>query len=214
MPIPAATAHVQLVGTVAATESFACGFWLSGVQVDSQNAATNIANGIANTWGISSAPAAVKVLVPPDTSYTGVKVYFYDGVTAGAKWQATSTFAAATVGQSVASCPLQTSVVVSLLTGLPGRSNRGRLYLPAAGAALTTHLLSTADTQSIANGMADFFTKLNALNAGASGIVSVVSQAKGTANDVTSVRVDNKPDIQRRRAKSLAASQIKTAAVA
>lgn len=109
--------------------------------------------------------------------------------------------------------PPQCAVVASLRTGLPGRSFRGRSYLPAMAAALGGNAqLSFAQANSIATGYAALISAMNAYTTtGGYGDAVVAGQA-GNA-PITSVVVDTEIDIQRRRADKILPAQAATVAV-
>ena len=93
--------------------------------------------------------------------------------------------------------PNQCATVVSLRTGVSGRANRGRSYLPGVGpGSLTTSgTIDGGTAAAIALGIADFFTDM-----GTDGHNPVVySRSQRAAIAVTSVVVDEVVDTQRRR---------------
>lgn len=102
----------------------------------------------------------------------------------------------------------QTAIVLSLQTGRPGATNRGRLYLPLLSGNLTSGRLSGNDVGALATDAAAW---IDALNTAADNVIvlptatcvaSVVSTTRGTASRITSVRVGNRLDSQRRRAEA------------
>lgn len=108
------------------------------------------------------------------------------------------------LGGRAVTMPSQVAVAVTLDTGKPGASNRGRVYWPGLGAGVGPNgRQGNIDTEALAGDFAGWLHDLG--NAGASifspGVVaSVCSTTKGTANPVTQVRVGDRLDIQRRRA--------------
>jgi len=101
--------------------------------------------------------------------------------------------------------PNQVALVGTLLTGLSGRRNRGRMYLPMTSFALTgqgqTDLTGCTNH---ANAIKAFLEAVGGHYAG--GGTYVASSVGSTANLITQVRVDSRPDIQRRRANREAAT--------
>jgi hypothetical protein len=147
----------------------------------------------------STAFAGLVPLIASDTRYTSLKVYSYpDG-------GPTATFVGeapivSMVGTGGGNAPLYMCVVLSLRTGISGRSFRGRMYLPANGVALTTaHRLPTAAVAAVTLGMGNWFNAINALTGDNIASVSVLSQHLGEHFDVNEVTGDDKPDVQRRR---------------
>lgn len=106
-------------------------------------------------------------------------------------------------GTSTATLPAQTAIVATLLSGLPGRSYRGRMYLPCTGATLqVNHQLQATRAQGIATSVAGILSAVNAFASGGPFGVAAVAGLQGRI-PVSSVRVDTEPDIQRRRADKL-----------
>lgn len=206
MSIPAGVARFVLAGHLGATEIFETGFWEVGdfaTQADVDSAAA----AAATAFLADMAGAATNMLRTVD-GYDEVRVYGYPA--GGPTASFVGTAALGTTGSSSSSNPLQTCCVATLLTGAAGRRRRGRMYLPATGEALVTSEFTSARVTAIANAVASF------LGFGAPDPTHgpiVLSQVAGTHAPVTQVRVDSKPDIQRRRAESLAASAQHTSTV-
>lgn len=130
-------------------------------------------------------------------SYTGVKMYAYSGAATRATLQA-QTLRTAVAGTLVAnSSPIDTSLVASLRTAVPGRSGRGRMYLPCHDVCQPTsgNFVGTAS--------ADYAlavkTLANAIAGYSSYAVAVVSRTTSNWELVRQVIADNRPDVQRRR---------------
>ena len=101
--------------------------------------------------------------------------------------------------------PAQTSLTFSLLTARPGASYRGRVYWPALKGTLNSAGRLDSSALSIYAGeMADLVNKIgNAGDALALNTVPVVvSTTRDALTAITSCRVGNRLDIQRRRAES------------
>lgn len=101
----------------------------------------------------------------------------------------------------------QTAIVVSLLTGRPGGSNRGRIYLPAQGVPLADGRASANFTSQLATAAGTWVQSIgdaaNNFSGPATQDTSVcIASSKGFLAVVTSVRVGNRLDSQRRRAES------------
>jgi hypothetical protein len=90
------------------------------------------------------------------------------------------------------------STVVSLYTGLRGRSGRGRIYLPACTeTSITDGLLAVGTTDSIRTGWESIMTDFN--NYDPSLPLVVASYRHATAEPVTSIRVRSGVGTQRNR---------------
>jgi len=113
---------------------------------------------------------------------------------------------ASVAGQGGMDLPPQATVVVSLQTSLRGARYRGRMYLPAIGADMNTDLKwgGTATPTGVAAEFAAFFEFVNtAALAYSAGSVGVYSAAADVVTQVTSVRVGDVMDTQRRRRDNL-----------
>lgn len=112
----------------------------------------------------------------------------------------------APTGQDAATHSAQNCLTVSLLTGAPGASNRGRLYLPYLAGQLNNGRVPGSNTATLATQMGQWLKDLgNAANGfGGEGGVNacVASNTAGRLRRVSSVRVGNRLDTQRRRAES------------
>jgi hypothetical protein len=107
--------------------------------------------------------------------------------------------AAPVVGTSGSFMPLQQALCVTLLTDFPGKSTRGRCYLPACGLQLDANRrFNLVNTTAIMNALK---VVLGAGNTdGQYGPPVVVSKTLTQATKITSLRWDLGPDTQRRRA--------------
>lgn len=102
--------------------------------------------------------------------------------------------------------PLQTALVISLVTSRAGSSGRGRFYLPLVKQALdSAHILSVGAATDWADAAALFLAEIrDNVN------TPLVASTKGYNTNVTGVRVGRVPDTQRRRRGDLAEGYIST----
>lgn len=115
-------------------------------------------------------------------------------------------FSSPKTGNLTANKVFQTSVVISLRTGRPGRSYRGRIYWPALAATLGPQLrLSESAMNGIMNSAAGLIGEIEGFadQVGSSVRLAVVSQTLGVATRVQTIQVGDILDIQRRRRDSL-----------
>jgi len=206
MPRPANVSHAVLVGHLPDGEVFNTGFWLDGPAPITDAEATIFAGQIATRINGSAFLSAAKTLMSADAAYDSVRVYGY--ATAGAPatgiGEAAIVAGAGTAGTGTGT-PLQIALVATLLTASSSRSGRGRMYLPViAGAQFASHYVIDSSATAVSAGLALLF---DALNAGLpSNHVVVMSATHSIVHPVTSVRVDNRADVQRRRANDQAAT--------
>lgn len=103
-------------------------------------------------------------------------------------------------GTGAVSNPAQTSVVMSLRTGIAGRSYRGRNYWPGLGYGMTGALKFTASVSPIlASEYAAFLTGIGDLAGDADLVPCVYSATLQVMTPVIEVAVGDVPDTQRRR---------------
>lgn len=98
------------------------------------------------------------------------------------------------------------AICVSLLSGRPGRSYRGRLYIPGLAVGLDTTALRITPTVTLAlatEGAAFLDAIADAVGAGQVVRPIIVSQTLGVNTQVSAVRVGDVLDTQRRRRDSL-----------
>lgn len=212
MPIPADVTRCTIHGTAAGVETFEFGFWLKTNAPINDDAANLVASSVADAFTTDLLPA-VRAHNTTDTFFTGVRVYGYPtgGPTASSVGSASIVGGAGTdTGGSV---PLQCSMCCTLLTGNAGRRNRGRLYLPMNGFPYTNHMFTSSIVDTIGTALGAFFTNWRANHGAAMGNPAVVSVAGGVAKEISSIAIDNKPDVQRRRANKLLPTHTQTVAV-
>lgn len=144
--------------------------------------------------------AALAVLISSEGTINQVSTYYYDETgPAVSTGQSSQT---AVVGLTPPEHPPQCSVVVSLLTGLAGRSRRGRMYLPGMGASMSvsTYLLDSGQQQDIAEQLALLLSGMADVGSGVASIFPVVYSATlNVLTPVSQVAVGNVIDTQRRR---------------
>lgn len=150
-------------------------------------------------------------LIGSDSGYDGCRVYSYQDTSGKATNIADAGINMVGSSSATSLLPNQCALVASLKTAVAGRRHQGRVYLPINKFALGSQgQLDTPTALSVAAWMADLIHRLNThITPAKIGILSRVSLGAGAPTDaiqpVTTVTVDTKIDIQRRRAKSAAA---------
>jgi len=157
----------------------------------------NAGNVIPPSWraAISNAVAVTTIR----TEYFGP-----DGKLAQA---AESILATPVAGIGAATKGFQSAVVLSLRTGRPGRSYRGRLYLPALAMVIDTNTLRIAPATrlTLATETATFLKAIGTAAPPAANILPVVvSQTVSLLTTIASISVGDILDSQRRRRDSVA----------
>jgi hypothetical protein len=204
------TTRIVMQGHLGASEIFETGVGIMDFAPPSAAAATEMATDWIANLAIP-AKAQLLNLISPDSGYDTCRVYSYPTGGTVATFIGEALFTG-WVGTASGNNPNQVCMCMTTLTGLAGRKNRGRLYLPCNGQPIQPgHVFLTAELTNVVDAMATTFTTWNA--GGDEGTVAVISLAASAANPVTQLSIDNVPDIQRRRANKMSTAIRSTAVV-
>lgn len=210
MPIPSGYSRNTISGHLRNGEEFAWSFWCDEAPSDqgaTQTQADFIATDFNNLATTSGNPMG---FIDSDSGYDKLTVYSYLDTSGKATHVAEADLGHVGTSSS-GSLPNQCSLVCSLRTATAGRRGRGRVYLPCNDTVMSSGQVASGNVGQLATWMAAFLTSVNG-DLGDQHVV-VLSQVSGTAHPITSVVVDSKIDIQRRRAKSEVALHSDTEAV-
>lgn len=209
MPYPDRLYRCNLNAVTANGERIVNTVWM---RRDTVNDATaqGVANRVRDSWSkaFTAPPAGVITLSGVffgATRWTNVTVYKVNALGQSTE-QAEAAFGAAVVGSAGAAVPPQVALVVTLLTGAPGRSARGRMFL---GGLSTNGLtadgrLTTARRDDIVAAMTGFYKDLRQSTAVDDAIRPVVvSPTKTDARKITAIQVGDVFDTMRSRRGSL-----------
>lgn len=209
MPALATYQRVVIKGTGPNSEIWQTGFATAAVtppttQAQLQTDCTAIA-GFVTTWW-----TAIKGLIYSSYSLTEVDMYQYVAPSRVATLQAQSVLTAAPGTNAATGSPIDTACVVSIRSAVPGRSHRGRMYVPChSGVAPASGMFTGTPNTTIGTATKAMFTSV----AGYSSYVPVVvSRTHNTWDAVASLITDNKPDVQRRRENKLIPGNIQVLA--
>lgn len=155
---------------------------------------------------------AIKSYWAADTQYDNISVYHYPSGAIHAL-RVSKNVVTTVAGNGTPPLPSVASAVQSLRTSVPGRTGRGRLYVPLTAQALgTNHQLTTGQCSGLSNATASMLTAWNALAFAnppfTSHAVCVASFSTAACPPVTRVVVDSVVDIQHRRSDKLLASSV------
>lgn len=203
MPIPSGYSRTTFHGTLPGGEIFNWSLWANEAPAD--QAATQ-AQATAFATELLAAPATGQLhaadIMSTDSSFTGVRVYSYADATGHAKYIAEASAVKPGSGIQSGLLPNQCAIVATLKTGVAGRRNTGRVYLPATKLSIQAGgQWGTSGAQSLANWLANFISRCNS-HIGTQKL-GILSQTAGTFQPITTVFVDARIDIQRRRANRL-----------
>lgn len=223
MALPNGDLLLYRVGGATPSDTWSIGMWFvvtgqSGIPspANMNSAASGVLGGF-NTLVWSAATNGLKSFNNSGVTLATASTAYYRN---GSLVAAGSASISPVAGTGATNQPNYVARVVSLLTDRPGRSYRGRLYLPWTGQALTA-------ASGLWTSMPDIPTNLATLLSSSTGMQSpgygwggssvadfvVLSRAQTAATPVTSLRMDNKPDTQHGRENRLVASVFNTAAV-
>jgi hypothetical protein len=209
MPINQPLIKSVLSGTIGGTQTWSVGLWVTtGIEVTKTQADLNsINNSIGGLFGTHTGDY-VTPLFGSSTAVTGCTSYWWPpNATESAL---VSTPHAITGTGTGSSMPSLLAVVVSLRSSLPGRSGRGRNYLPLTKitAMDATGQISATVCSNLATAWALLIHQIGALHTplGEPIIPVVTSFTTGGIEDITSVVVNSLADVQHRREDHIAMS--------
>lgn len=151
-------------------------------------------------WGTASATDKTGTQVGSRGNVDQCRTYYVNAPAAPAIRVGIST-AAAAPGFGTSTAVPQVALVCTLLTGIAGRSYRGRVYLPAAQGTDANGRINASSATNTATNYANFLSAI-ALVGGTIGDTVFPAVLSATQNDttpITAVRCDNVLDTQRRR---------------
>lgn len=200
--IPAHAIKLVFAGTLQGGEVFAHSLWVDFGSQPSQSDLNTFVTNCYLTFNAQVGITGVKSSLPNTTAYATVTGYAYDGAHSNAVLVSPPTAITCT-GTAGTGLPNQCALVMSLLTGIPGRSFRGRTYLPAcqSSSLAATGQVGSSTVDTFANAWAGFINGMEAGGGGSPAVKFVVaSAAKGVLTEVVNVQIDSRLDVQRRRA--------------
>lgn len=164
---------------------------------------------LVQAWDVSmsgdespSAYAQIQKMISADSTITRIAMYFYPDPKQPALLQAEK--GKNLVGTGPASEMLQQALCVTINTGRSGSRHKGRIFLPAFGRQPTAHVADQGLLDFAALAAVDTMTSAlaacRAHDPGDGSRVVVYSPTGDTVTNVTTVSLDNRFDVQRRRA--------------
>jgi len=199
--IPARCIKLTFKGNLQGGEVFAHSLYFQQGTQPTQAELNAWVTNAATTFNSLIGTSTIKSFYPTTTSYLTVTAYSYAGGPA-ADLVAGPANLATFVGTGSNSLPNQCASVISVLTGIPGRSFRGRFYLPGpqTGALATTGQIGSASITPLLNGWASFCLGMETGGLGQpAGVFGVVSATRTQFTAATQLRMDSRVDVQRRR---------------
>lgn len=214
--------NVRLGGAVP-FDTWSIGFWYhvtgqSTVPTPSQmDGAANAALAGFNTIVWSDPTSPLKAKVNAATNLSTCKVYYYrDGVLVAGG----SNTITAVPGTGASGAPSYIARCVTVLTQTPGKSHRGRFYLPWNGEVLTGNTENWPSAQGILDRLA--FRQNSSTGTQSTGFFfggseqadyGVMSQTHALFTSATSYRMNSKPDTQRGRQDKAPTNLVETSSI-
>lgn len=158
-----------------------------------------------NTGPLGSGAAIRSCLGGPGV-WNGVTLYYYVAGGNTASLGAAVDYATPVTALGGSTGPNDAAIVCSLRTTTPGRTGRGRAYLPGNGCTFSAHQLSTPTPSAIASNLVSYIQALNLLTYNSGTIAVVVASTRNPPPIVSRVVVDSKVDTQRRRENKIGAA--------
>lgn len=154
--------------------------------------------------------ASVKGAISSAGTVTRVRAYYYPdpGLPATVVGQSTG---ASVNGVSTPTLPPQCSLVVTLQTGLAGRTRRGRFYWPLCGGGITSGQRTALASQAQIDAFRDMLLAIESICPGSTPELAVASESAGSVTTVTSIALDDVVDTQRRRRDKLVGTRFTSA---
>lgn len=200
MPALGTYQRVVIKGTGPNSEIWQTGFSTAAVtppttQAGLQTDCTAISAFITTWWN------AIKGSIYSSYALTEVDMYQYVAPSTVATLQAQTVLTANPGTSAATGSPIDTALVTSIRSAVPGRSHRGRMYVPChAGCQVANGMFTGTPNVTYGTALKALFTSV----AGYSSYVPVVvSRTHNTWDAVASLVTDNKPDVQRRRENKL-----------
>lgn len=211
MPAPTGLRRATINASILGGEIMAHNLYYRDISGAGNFAIQDHANTIRDAWlgflTTAYVGSSVQSVLSASTLYTDVKLYDIDPVTAKTTDLAQAVFTAAARGTSTTVLPNQVALAVTLDTGQPGRTKRGRLYLGGFGSGLletASGRLKATEANTIAQAFADFLQKSRDQSLDIDAYRPVVfSRVGSSALPILSVSIGNVMDTQRRRRDSL-----------
>lgn len=208
--------RLVVAGHFNVSQSWSVGFWQSftpsGDFVNQANAdaALTAMNTPVNTWVTS-----LKTLIWSNlTNFDNTALYLYRPGSARADLVSRSNPTAQS-GSASTPHPPQCALVISTRSVTPGRSGRGRIYLPVtAGALGGDGQMAVATLNSVATATATFLSSLDTLDLTTQGMSThhlvIASFTKGSVAGITRIVTDSVVDTQQRRRDKVIASSVRS----
>lgn len=215
MPMPSGIHCQVMLGGAAGTDRWSVGYWVrydSSISLPTPTQANTYAANIGANFA-SAVWASYKLNNDPATTLDQCLVRFYNGAVLSVDGTAALT---STPGTGSGSHPLYVACCVSMLTAFPGRSKRGRMYLPATAYPVNgaTGQWSTAATATttVTNLASHLVNSAHTPGWGSPASFSpvVLSKTLGSTEDIVSLRIDSIPDTQHGRTRKLVAVAVAT----
>ncbi len=222
MAIPPDFVRASLTASLQGGEQMVHGLFIKnvGAPIGGSNLQT-LADGLRDRWNdflylANPGFGVVAARLSNTTKYQKVTVYKIDPLLQKASDLAEAAFADG-AGTQPSTNPTELALCATLLTGAPGRSARGRMYLGGFGANTITNdgRVNVTAAQEISNSLARFLRSVRDIAVGAGEPdqwePQIVSGTRTTARKITQVSIGDVWDVQRRRRNKLVETRFQAA---
>lgn len=199
MALPNGVARWTISGALTAEEVWAIDWWTQpGTGYSSAQQWADTVTAMLGVIQSNSLHTNLAGLMATGGNVQGVSGLYYK-TSQTAEYSAQALLGTPAAGAGTSYMPLQQCFCITTLTPRPGGSYRGRMYLPATGMTLDSNRrFNGAALAAVVNSVKGVLSAGNTV--GLYGPPVVVSRTKTVATQITAIRYDLKPDIQRRRA--------------
>lgn len=187
-------------GKIGSTDTWSCGFAFQVSGGVPSNADMNgIASGFSTLFATDFWDHAngLKTYVNLTTDWSKCNTYYYPAGSTVATVSGTVTLTADPGTNGTQQIPPQCAMVATLKTGLTGRQNTGRVYLPSPASLSTNGQILGTYTDYLATQLAQWLTDCNSATVGPLSFNACVGT--GNTPHITTVVIDTVVDTQRRR---------------
>lgn len=219
MAVPYSRIRAVLGGNISSSQS-----WSTSINVVDEQGGNLTANqgfldtwvnnrvvNVRDWWVAGGAGNSVQNMNPTLVTLSFLRAYLIPANSDQASLLSEANFGTTLAGNGVSVHPAQTAMVVSTRSPVPGRSGRGRMYLPAIAADLGNNLrFSQTRITGVATATAALIGAFGSSSYQDVRLRAVVASTAG-ARPIVRVEADDDPDVQRRRSDKILA--INTAVV-
>lgn len=207
------TVLYQFEGSNSGGGKWSCGLWtllsqVTEADLDMQTAATDASAAFTTLFNLN-----LKSLNAPQTTYDQCVASYYQAGGTAVFAKATAPRSQNAAGSSTSSAAASQALVVTTLTGHPGKTGRGRMYLPMTGnlgSGADAFRVPAATLAGVVEDLVDFFISIERTSIDGNHVTfpAVRSVKDGVARQFQDFAVDQRPDRQEHRERGLSFTRV------